>query len=198
MIPSITYPLLGVPRSLDIHCTDYSVGTIAIACLIDVGVEHVVIPVYHESIHSLRRSGRGWLIGKQHYCERPKNCEEHGRGETEVHGGCCVDGWCWVHKEQAKVVVGGAKSNHVRVCEMPAASPTKIENESCDLLISRKGCSTTTLIIVKYNLTVHYLCFTAFYTSCAHAFKFLCESPLHTLLPHSSFFQCLQYPLLKP
>lgn len=94
MIPSITYPLLGVPRSLDIHCTDYSVGTIATACLIDVGVEHIVIPGNHESIRSLRRSGRGSVIGKQHYCERPKNCEEYGRGETEVHGGCCDGRWC--------------------------------------------------------------------------------------------------------
>jgi hypothetical protein len=96
MIPS-TYPLLDVPRGLDIHCTDYSVGTIAIACLIDVGVEHIVIPGNHESIRSLRRSSRGSVIGKQHYCERPKNCEEYGRDETEVHGGHCVRTGCWVH-----------------------------------------------------------------------------------------------------
>ena len=120
MIPSITYPLLGVPRGLDIHCTDYSVGTIATACLIDVGVEHIVIPGNHESIRSLRRSGRGSVIGKQHYCERPKNCEEYGRGETEVHGGYCVDGGVGSLRASAfQVSCGGSKKQSCSIASLP-------------------------------------------------------------------------------
>ena len=157
MIPS-TYPLLGVPRGLDIHCTDYSVGTISTARLIDVGVEHVVIPVYHESIHSLRRSGRGWLIGKQHYCERPKNCEEHGRGETDVHGGCCVDGGgvgfikskrCFPKSlwEEQKAIMFGVWNARLH---LPPKS--KMNHATwCDSFFCRKG-STTKSRYNTYNL----------------------------------------------
>ena len=143
MIPS-TYPLLGVPRGLDIHCTDYSVGTIVTARLIDVGVEHVVIPVNHESIHSLRRSGRGSVIWKQNYCERPNDCEEYGRGETEVHGGCC--GRCRVNKEQALLssqLLEEQKAIMFDVCEnarLPLPPKSKM-NHATDFT-STLSCST--------------------------------------------------------